>query len=96
MGCADDAHTQLRHCEDSKDHMLTLLAQADSEKAAAEAVAAAASATAGSMDLADETRTAEQSLVEQQLREELQVCKWAISFTMPRNARHQLEVACLT
>jgi hypothetical protein len=75
--------------------MLTLLAQADSEKAAAEAVAAAATATAGSMGLADESRTAEQGRVEQQLREELQVCKWALqmggSFTMPRNVGHQLD-----
>jgi hypothetical protein len=43
--CADHAYTQLHAADVSKDHMLTLLAQADAEKAAAQSAAATATSS---------------------------------------------------
>lgn len=82
---ADLAHAQLRQSDESKDHMLTLLAQADADKAAAQtqAAAAAATAAAASASAASSSERQQQqaavagdggsSAAEQQLRSQLQV-----------------------
>lgn len=68
---ADDVHAQLQASEESKDHMLTLLAQADAEKAAAEAGAAAATAAAAAAR--SPGNSSAQDHVVQQLQTQLEV-----------------------
>jgi hypothetical protein len=88
---ADHAQSYMRTCDESKNHMLSLLAQADADKTAAEQAVAATATAVASASAARQHPPAPQhpSSTEQQLRAQLHVseaeaasqslvmrCKW--------------------
>jgi hypothetical protein len=86
---ADHAYSQLHAADVSKDHMLTLLAQADAEKAEAQSIAATTakvvSTSIGASRHTDQPQPAtdNNALIVKQLQEQLEVNADSCPFSLP-------------